>query len=202
MANWIVTPEKYLSEEEVSKLLKVCSDAADLAFNKGHWIAVRDYMIIDLALNTGLRVQELSDLKINDLHIQYGESALTVQNGKGGKKRLVKFGKKTKAHLKKYLAERHSKSEYLFISSRGVKLQRSAIQKIFKKWARKAHLSPAYSIHGLRHTHATQLYKASGNNLRMVQKQLGHSNIQTTTVYSDVVDEDVDEALERLEKFH
>jgi len=200
MANWIVTPEKYLSEEEVSKLLKICSDAADLALNKGHWIAVRDYMIIDLALNTGLRVQELSDLKVEDLHIEYGESALTVQSGKGGKKRLVKFGKKTKAHLKKYLSERHSKSEYLFYSSRGDKLQRSAIQKLFKNWAKKAGLSDTYSIHSLRHTHATRLYKASGNNLRMVQKQLGHANIQTTTVYSDVADEDVEEALDNLEE--
>ncbi|MFH2049244.1 MAG: tyrosine-type recombinase/integrase [bacterium] len=186
MPNWIITPDKYLSEEEISRLIKVCSDAAELASSKGQCIAIRDYMIIDLALNTGLRVQELSDLKVEDLHINYGESALTVQNGKGGKKRIVKFGKKTKAHLKRYLAERHSKSEYLFYSSRGDKLERSAIQKTFKKWAKKSRLSPNYSIHSLRHTHATRLYKASGNNLRMVQKQLGHSNIQTTTVYSDV----------------
>ena len=168
MPNWIITPDKYLSDEEVNKLTRTCSNAAEHAAYKDQWVAVRDWMIIDLALNTGLRVQELSDLKVEDLHIEYGESALTVQSGKGGKKRLVKFGKKTKAHLKQYLSERRSKSEYLFYSSRGDKLQRSAIQKLFKNWAKKAGLSESYSIHSLRHTHATRLYKASGNNLRMV----------------------------------
>ena len=157
-------------------------------------------MIIDLALNTGLRVQELCDLKVDDLHIDYGESALTVQHGKGNKKRLVKFGKKTKAHLKNYLSECRTKSEHVFYSSRGDQLTRSAIQKIFKKWAQKAGLSESYSIHSLRHTHATRLYKVSGNNLRMVQKQLGHANIQTTTVYSDVADEDVENALDNMEE--
>jgi len=99
-----------------------------------------------------------------------------------------------------YLAERHSKSEYLFYSSRGDKLERSANQKTFKKWAEKAGLSESYSIHSLRHTHATRLYKASGNNLRMIQKQLGHSNIQTTTVYSDILNEAVDKALKNMEE--
>lgn len=200
MANWIITPDKYLSDEEVNKLVRTCSNAAELAANKDQWIAVRDWMIIDLALNTGLRVQELCDLKVNDLHIEYGESALTVQSGKGGKKRLVKFGKKTKAHLKKYLSERRTESDYVFYSSRGEELTRSAVQKIFKKWAGTAGLSDSYSIHSLRHTHATRLYKASGNNLRMVQKQLGHASIQTTTVYSDVADEDVEKALENMEE--
>jgi len=77
---------------------------------------------------------------------------------------------------------------------------RSALQKIFKKWAQKAGLPEYYSIHSLRHTYATRLYKASGHNLRMVQKQFGHSNIQTTMVYSDVMDDDVNNALEHLEE--
>lgn len=55
-----------------------------------------------------------------------------------------------------------------------------------------------YSIHILRHAYATNLYKASGYNLRLVQKQLGHTNINTTTVYSDVMSKDLDEAVENL----
>lgn len=200
MSNWVITPDKYLKEDEVNRLNKVCAEAAELAEARFNWVAIRDWMIIDLALNTGLRVQEISDLKVVDLHIDYGESSLTVQNGKGGKKRIVKFGKRTKAHLKKYLSWRHTKSDYVFDSSRGEQLKRSALQKIFKKWAKKAWLSPTYSIHSLRHTYATRLYKASGYNLRMVQQQLGHSNIQTTTVYSDVIAEDLGDALDRLEE--
>ena len=200
MPNRIITPDKYLSNEEVNKLIRACSNAAEHAANKDQWVAVRDWMIIDPALNTGLRVQELSDLKVEDLHINYGESALTVQHGKGNKKRLVKFGKKTKAHLNRYLSERHTKSDYVFYSSRSVQLNRSALQKVFKNWAKKAGLSNAYSIHSLRHTHATRLYKASGNNLRLVQKQLGHVSIQKSTVYSWVADEDFDEAWDNMEE--
>jgi integrase/recombinase XerD len=72
------------------------------------------------------------------------------------------------------------------------------ISKVFKKTALEAGLSSHHSIHTLRHTYATNLYKASGYNLRMVQKQLGHSNITTTTVYSDVLSKDLEEAVENL----
>ena len=65
--------------------------------------------------------------------------------------------------------------------------------------AMKSGLPCYYSIHSLRHTYATNLYRASGYNLRLVQKQLGHTNINTTTVYSDVMSKDLDEAVEKLE---
>jgi len=75
----------------------------------------------------------------------------------------------------------------------------SAIQIVFKKMARKTGLSRRYSIHSLRHTHATELYKASGYNLRLVQQQLGHSNITTTSVYAAVMNKDLEKAVENLE---
>ena len=77
-------------------------------------------------------------------------------------------------------------------------MTRFGISKVFKKMALEAGLSSNHSIHTLRHTYATNLYKASGYNLRMVQKQLGHSNITTTTVYSDVLSKDLEEAVENL----
>lgn len=75
----------------------------------------------------------------------------------------------------------------------------SGIQQVFKKWAIKAGLPSRYSVHSLRHTHATRLYKASGYNLRLVQKQLGHSSVATTQVYADVIDEDAVQALANLD---
>ena len=78
-------------------------------------------------------------------------------------------------------------------------MTRFGIGQVFKQWARRAGLPSYYSIHTLRHTYATSLYKASGYNLRMVQQQLGHSNISTTSVYSAVVNKDLDDALERLD---
>jgi len=98
-----------------------------------------------------------------------------------------------------YLEYRQSESPYLFPSKRGDKMDRSALQKVFKKSAAKANLPEHHSIHSLRHTYATRLYKASGYNLRLVQKQLGHSSPSTTSVYADVVNEDLDKALESLD---
>ncbi|MCF7802686.1 MAG: tyrosine-type recombinase/integrase [Candidatus Marinimicrobia bacterium] len=196
--NWVITPEKYLSEEEVKSLVKTCRDAAQLAKEKGNWIAVRDWMVIDLALHTGLRVAELSNLRVGDLHLDYGEKSLTVRNGKGGKDRVVKFGSEVKRHIKEYLDSRPSDSEYVFPSSRQARMSRSAIQKMVKKWMEDAGLPGHYSVHSLRHTYATRLYKASGHNLRLVQKQLGHASVQTTQVYADITDADVEDAVERL----
>jgi site-specific recombinase XerD len=73
-----------------------------------------------------------------------------------------------------------------------------ALEKVFKTSAARAGLSNHYSIHSLRHTYACELYRASGYNLRLVQKQLGHARIQTTEVYADVMEPDMQRALERL----
>ena len=196
--NWVITPEKYLSEEEVKRLVNTCKDTAQLAKSKGNWIAVRDWAILDLALNTGLRVAEISNLKVDDLHLDYGEKSLTVRDGKGGKARVVKFGSEIKQHLNEYLDSRPEDSDYVFSSSRGEQMSRSAIQKVVKKWMQEAGLPSHFSVHSLRHTYATKLLRVSGNNLRLVQKQLGHSSVQTTQVYADVTDTDVENAVEKL----
>ena len=76
----------------------------------------------------------------------------------------------------------------------------SGLQKIFKNNARKACLDTnRLSIHSLRHTYATELYRASGYNLRLVQQQLGHSSIQTTSVYSAVINPDIAKAVEAMD---
>ena len=197
---WILTPEKFLNEEEVKRLVKVCSDAAKIAELKGNWIANRDNTLLQLSLNTGLRVQEVADLKVTDLFLNYKESSLCVQKGKGGTKRVVRFGPKTKALLNKYLQQRKSTSPYLFTSSRGEKLSRSALQKIFKKWSRHAGLPSHHSYHSMRHYHGCSLYRKSRYNLRLVQKQLGHSSVITTQVYADVMDADAEEAFNHFEE--
>ena len=78
-------------------------------------------------------------------------------------------------------------------------MTRSGIQQVFKKWAKKSGIPSRYSIHSLRHTYATNLYKASGYNLQIVQKQLGHSSPSITQMYADVMNTDVVEALKNLE---
>ena len=199
MSQWIITPDKFLTDGETRILRKSCEEAAIIAKSKGNQLAVRNRLIIEMALGTGLRVSELADLKIEDIHIRKGQNSLTVTNGKGGKDRVVGFNNKLKTLIQEYLEYRDSNSPYLFPSERGEKMTRFGIGRVFKTAAETAGLDTKHTIHTLRHTYATNLYKASGYNLRMVQKQLGHSSITTTTVYSDVLNKDLEDALENLE---
>lgn len=205
--NWVLEPSKFLSKEEAKKLLEEARDRAEVAFAKRQKTPVRDYLIIDLALSTGLRVMEIAQLNCGDVFIRDGISSLLVRNGKCSKRRLVRFGESLKDHLNEYMlwkqnvGEPTGPSDPLFLSSNtGCHLTTRAMQKAFKRTAVKAGLSAHYSIHCLRHTYACQLYKASGYNLRLVQKQLGHSSIHTTEVYADVMEPDVQDALKELYK--
>ena len=199
MSQWIVTPDKFLTDEESKKLRRMCEEAAIIAKSKGNQMAVRNRLIIEMALGTGLRVSELANLKIDEILIRKGQYSLTVNNGKGGKHRVVGFNNKLKMLIQEYLDYRKSMSSYLFASERGEKMTRCGVGRVFKTMAAKAGLDSKHSIHTLRHTYATNLYKASGYNLRLVQKQLGHSSITTTSVYSDVINKDLDEALENMD---
>ena len=199
MPQWIITPDKYLTPEEVKQLRKTCHDAALLAKAKGVQAPVRDSLIIELALGTGLRVSEISNLKVEDLHLKKGQNSLLVNKGKGGKSRVVVFGPRLKKQILEFLDYRVTDSAYLFPSQRGEQMTRSGIQQVFKKFTKKADLPSRYSIHALRHTYATNIYKSSGYNLRLVQQQLGHSSPTTTSVYSAVLNPDLDQAVNRLE---
>jgi len=140
MPQWIITPDKYLTPEEVKQLRKTCHEAALLAKAKGVQAPVRDALIIELALNTGLRVSELSNLRIEHLFLKKGQNSLLVKNGKGGKDRVVVFNAKLKNQIREYLDYRTSISPYLFPSERGERMTTSAIQKVFKKLAKRAGL--------------------------------------------------------------
>ena len=205
--NWILEPSKFLTKEEAKKLLETARNRAEVMFAKRLKIPVRDYLIIDLALSTGLRVMEIAQLDCGDFFIRDGISSLLVRNGKCGKRRLVRFGDSLKEHLNEYLSWKKDSSEptgpndpLLLSSNTGRHLTTRAIEKVFKRTAVKAGLAAHYSIHCLRHTYACQLYKASGYNLRLVQKQLGHSSIHTTEVYADVMEPDIQDALRELYK--
>ncbi len=151
--NWVLEPSKFLSKEEAKKLLEAARDRAEVVFAKRRKIPVRDYLIIDLALSTGLRVMEIAQLDCGDVFIRDGISSLLVRNGKCGKRRLVRFGESLKDHLNEYIlwkqnvGEPMGPSDPLFLSSNtGCHLTTRAIQKAFKRTAVKAGLSTHYSI--------------------------------------------------------
>jgi len=172
---------------------------------KDRKVAVRDYFIIHLALTTGLRVMEIAALKYGDIYLRDDICSLLVRKGKNGKKRLVFFKGAFEKHCREYISWKQKigeslepESPLIVSSNTGKHMTTRAIQKAFKRCAEKACLYSAYSIHCLRHTYACFLLKASDWNLRLVQKQLGHSRITTTQVYADIMMPDIQHALDRL----
>lgn len=199
MSTWVITPDKYLHADQVQALRKTIEVSMLRAKSKGRQIAVRDYTVIEVALGTGLRVSELSNLLVADIQLGRGQNSLVVKKGKGGKTGVVQFSTRLKNIILEYLDYRQSNSPYLFYSARSDQIKVSGLQKIFKNCACKAGLDKRYSIHCLRHTYATELYRASGYNLRLVQQQLRHSQIQTTSAYSAVINPDIEKAVEAMD---
>ncbi|MBN1156889.1 tyrosine-type recombinase/integrase [Candidatus Woesearchaeota archaeon] len=203
--NWVLDQKKFLSSEEVTTLLETAEQRAKEAIVKGHKVAVRDYFIVHLALSTGLRVMEITQLKCGDIFLGAPASSLIVRKGKNGKKRLVWFNGSLRHHYEDYIRWKQSIEEpigsddpLLLSSNTSGHMTTRAIEKAFKRTAARANLPSHYSIHCLRHTYASHLYKASGYNLRLVQKQLGHSSCRTTEVYADVLNTDLSNSLEKL----
>ena len=190
-----------MRKDQASRLLNVARHRAE-ADRK---VAIRDYFIIHLALATGLRVMEIAALKCSDIFLDDKICSVLVRKGKGGKKRMVYFTGPLRKHCREYfkwkwqIGEPVEQEEPLIVSSNtGGHMTTRAIQKAFKRCAESACLDSKYAIHCLRHTYACFLLKASDWNLRLVQKQLGHSKVSTTQVYADVMMPDVKKALDRL----
>jgi integrase/recombinase XerD len=159
---------------------------------------VRDSFLIHTAIFTGLRNSEICDLKATDLRIGNGQSHLIVRQGKGGKQRVVHIGKDYKRILKRFLQWKMDVGElnpdaYLLKTERSPRYCVSALWRRWKKYCPK-------TLHSARHTNATLVFKASGNNLRMVQKQLGHSRITTTQIYADVMPDVMRESMSAMER--
>ncbi len=196
-SQWIMSFEKLMTEDEVKALRATLGAGAIVAKTKARQGPVRDQCIIELALGTGLRVSEVGALKLEDIDLKRGGNSLIVRKGKGGKTRIVRFSSKLKNLILAYIDYRDKDTEFLFPSERQEYMSSNGLQKVFKKWAKKAGLPKRYSIHSCRHYYATQLLKVS-KNLRLVQVQCGHASPQTTTIYSQVLDEEIDEAVEKL----
>ena len=204
ISDWVPVP-KYLQKDEVGRLLAAARGRVRRASAKKKKIAIRDSFIINLGLSTGLRVMEIAALKCGDLFLEHPVPFLLVRNGKGGKRRIVYFNSRFQRHCRGYLIWKKKTGEplgpndpLLRSSVTGSHLTMRAIQKTFKRCAKKAGLSSSYSIHCLRHTYACFLLKASNWNIRLVQKQLGHARVATTQVYADVMMPDTRKAVDRL----
>jgi site-specific recombinase XerD len=201
---WDVTPEKYLTQSEQGQLVKATEDKAivDLARGRKTWVKI--WMLVDLALFTGLRVSELANIRISDLKLSGSERTLYVREGKGSKSRLVFIDTDLSKHLKTFIQWKKTAGEpiaseaYLLTTSdKGKSYTRHGIAKQFTIARKNAKLPDRYSIHSLRHTYATYLLKQTGD-LRLVQQQLGHASPSVTAVYAKALPETIAKAVNGL----
>ena len=153
-----------------------------LMVSEGEGLLVRDLAMLELTYASGLRLSELCQLKLHD--ISWSDQQLRIL-GKGNKTRMVPFGTQSKNALNAWLTERESliktPNDFVFLSKKGTPLSPRAVEYRFKKWGIEhgIELHP----HMLRHSFATHLLESSGD-LRAVQDLLGHSDIQTTQIYT------------------
>lgn len=188
---------KYLSLEDSKKLLDVTS-------NEDNRNCERDYAIITLFLNCGMRLSELVGINIQD--IDFGECKLNVI-GKGNKERTIYLNKACMNAIADYLAVRPKEgikhdSKYsekaLFLSERRSRISNRTVENVVTKQLQSAGLNTKkYSVHKLRHTAATLMYQYGQVDIRALQKVLGHESIATTEIYTHVNDEQVRNAFER-----
>ncbi len=146
----------------------------------------RDRCMLTLFLNCGMRLSELVGLNISD--VVYNNSTIRIL-GKGNKERIVYLNPACMEAINAYLAVRPKDGvidrNALFISNRGTRISPKTVQFIVKKYLTKIGLSgPGYSVHKLRHTAATLMYRYGDVDIRVLQDILGHANLGTTEIYT------------------
>lgn len=185
---------KYLTLEDSQKLLQV-------AENENNRNCKRDFAIITLFLNCGMRLSELIGINIKDIH--FDDAKMTVI-GKGNKERTIYLNKACMNAIKDYLEVRPKESinykakDALFLSERRERISKRTVQYIVEKELKQSGLDTTkYSVHKLRHTAATLMYQYGEVDIRALQELLGHASISTTEIYTHVANEQVRNAVEK-----
>ena len=176
------TLPKAISPQAIEQLLEAPDTTTPLG--------VRDRTILELMYATGLRISELVNLKLSDMHLTMG---FIQTMGKGEKERIIPLGEIASQWLDHYLEgarvylqdQSAETSEYVFLNSRGKGLSRQGVWKKVKQLALEAGIDQNVTPHTLRHSFATHLLE-NGADLRMVQELLGHADISTTQIYTHI----------------
>ena len=187
-----------LSVTDIDNLI----NAIDLSYQyKGVNLGERNRAILETLYSCGLRVSELTELKISDLFFDEGFIKVT---GKGDKQRFVPIGETTQKYIKIWIDIRNhidvqaDSKDILFLNYKGKKLTRAMIFTIIKSLVEKIGLNKMVSPHTFRHSFATHLLE-NGADLRAIQMMLGHESITTTEIYMHV---DRSHLSDVLNKFH
>lgn len=177
----------FLSLDESRKLLE----------NIDGEFKVRDYCIITLFLNCGMRLSELVGINISDIH----GDRLTV-TGKGNKQRTVYLNKACKSAIQAYMEVRPKDGvrdrKALFLSKQKVRISNNMVYRMVKKNLSRAGLdTDIYSPHKLRHTAATLMYKYGSVDVRALQEILGHEHLSTTQIYTHIDESQLRDAIDK-----
>lgn len=188
---------EFLEADELDRLLVQPMKVSD------GLVALRDKAILELLFSTGMRVSEISKLKIESINLSRDE--FTVR-GKGNKLRVAFLSSTAKDSLKEYLERRRDASPYLFVGHDRAKSGREqtggltprSIQRLVERYATAAGITKHITPHTLRHTFATDLL-LGGADIRSVQSLLGHASITTTQIYTHITNKQMKEV---HKKFH
>lgn len=182
-----------LKESEVHALLRVAGQSK-------HGNTKRNYALVQLMLQTGLRVSEVASLCIADLKIRDRSGSVRVRQGKGRKERIVPLNATARRAINRYLETRGSvePSEPLFITGRGDAMSVRSIQSTISNLARRAKIDRLkISAHRLRHTFALNYLNQNPGKLVQLANLLGHDSLDTTAIYTQPSIEELAEDLER-----
>lgn len=191
-----VDKQKYLDADEVKTLRTVTEAKSIIDLKAGRITGITNWMLVDLALSTGLRVSEMANIRLRDLKLKRRILTVTRVKRKHPQSESLGVDPALVKHLREFTAwkkdcgHRMKKDSPLFVGQRGP-LTAIGLAQAWKSAVKKAGLPAEFSIHSARHTLATHLLRKT-NNLRQVQKQLGHSSPTTTAnMYADVSFEDM-----------
>lgn len=176
-----------LSIEEQGKLLS--------APNKKAPTGLRNYCIMLLAANLGLRVSEIISLRLQDIDWRSGK--LSISQSKFGRGRTLWIAESDLEQLGKWREARPAGAKRIFCTLAGAALSDRYIRGMVKRYARRAGIQKDVHPHTLRHTFATDLLRET-KNIRLVQKALGHASLSTTMIYTHIVDDELESSLKNL----
>jgi integrase/recombinase XerD len=174
-------PRNILSAAEVERIMRQP--------NTRPAIGLRDRAILEMLYSTGIRRLELMRLRISDLHLNRG--LIFVHEGKGRRDRYVPIGRRATRWLRKYLRESRPKltraqdEQTVVLSAQGRQISRDQLTWIVRKHIKSANLGKSGACHLFRHTMATLMHE-NGADIRIIQQILGHADIKTTQIYTQV----------------
>ncbi len=198
--NVIVAP-RWLTDREKTQLIRVVNDEVTrsmLRLPRLGIIILRDATIVKVLVNTGLRIGELSNLKITDIHLGKNQGLLVVRSGKGAKRREIPLNLEARKAINMYLLMRSDLSEeMLFLDQDGSQIEKRTAQRAVSRFAKIAGLK-GVSCHTLRHTFAKNLIDQNVS-IEKVSLLLGHTNLNTTKIYITPSLNDLEDAVGKLD---